>query len=359
MDERHDPKQLPRRLTAVTDLIAETEGGNDDWLAAEEPTPESGDSPEGTDGKVDGRRRPGRARKHRLVPVGAGIAIVVVAAIVAAWQLRGTPAIADPSQAAGAARRAGSFAFVTRSELLAAGRPAVVSTTAGQVVDLHGAGAFKVRVTASTGVGFERLVFPDAVYFRAVGARGARSWIGAHLRPPVTISTEVGSGGGLGDPLGLLAALRRSHAQYVGIEYVDQQLTRHYTLTLPLSTLTPPNTVLSPSVRSIPVRIEVWQAPDQRLVRAVRAFEIGGPRHLQLEVRTDFRAYGEVAPIKPPAGVEPTGYRPLDPTADDPVGASLLGLLAAGIGHSATPSAGAAPVRGTFGAPAAGAGPKP
>src|ERR1700733_10056460 len=35
MDERHDPEQLPRRLTAVTDLIAEAEGGSDDWLAPE------------------------------------------------------------------------------------------------------------------------------------------------------------------------------------------------------------------------------------------------------------------------------------------------------------------------------------
>jgi hypothetical protein len=269
------------------------------------------------------------------------LAIVAAVLVIVLLELRGTQkALADPSQAAAAAEHARTFAFTSRSELRTASHPSVVSTTSGEV-DLAGSGAFKVQVTTGRGVGFERIVFPKAVYARVVGARGARSWIGAHLSPPATITAYAGSAGGLGDPLKLMAALRRSgHTRSWDSEVVDHQHTRHYTLTLALGALLPSQAGVSAAVRAIPVKIGIWQAHDQRLVRAVRAFEIGGPRHQQLTIQTDFVNYGKPTAIHAPPGVPLTGSQALNPTADDPLGASLLGALAAGTGRSATPTDG-------------------
>jgi hypothetical protein len=357
MDKLHDPDELPQRLTALTDRLADA-GGDEDWLA----DPQAGDRFEQAQGAGE-RPRPGRplARgRKRLLPIGVAAIASIAALAVLVSQLRGTSrAFADPTKAAAAAETAGSFEFTTRTELFAAGSSTVVSTTTGQVVGLKGDGAFKVRVTAPSGVGFERIVFPDAVYVHVVGARGEHAWAGSHLRPRVRISTEAGTSGGIGDPLSFLKGLAHSHRAQPGREQVvDGRQTRHYALTLPLGALLPLGTHASSSQRSIPVQIDVWQASDQQLVRAIRTFEIGGARHLRLSIRTDFRAYGKAAPVKAPPNTPLAGYQPLDPTADDPLGERVLDSLAAGRGHSATPNAAAARVPGMAGAPPAGSGPK-
>jgi hypothetical protein len=211
-----------------------------------------------------------------------------------------------------------------------------VSTAKGEV-DLVRPGAFKVRVQSGLGVGFERVVFPTAVYFRGIGRHGARAWLGAHLAPAATISVHASSGGGLGDPLGLLAILARSHhAQFLGEQVIDGQLTRHYTLEETLGAFLPAKSRVSPSVRSIPVEIDVWQDRLQRLVRAVRGFDIGGSRHEELVVQTDFTRYGKPTAIHAPAGVALVGSQRLNPLADDPLGASVLDAITFGTEHSAT-----------------------
>jgi hypothetical protein len=359
MDELHNPKQPPPRLTALTDRLTEA-GGDADWLADPDSPHEGNDRLEQAERPVQPPRRFARRRK-RLLPIGVLAVTVTAALVVVVSQLHVTSrAFADPTKAAAAAESAGSFAFTTRSELLAAGSPRVVLTTSGRVAGLEGDGAFRVRVTAPSGVGFERIVFPDAVYVHVVGARGENAWVGSHLKPRVRISTEAGSGGGLGDPLSFLGALAHSHRAQPGkMQVVDGRHTRHYALTLPLGALLPPGTDASPSQRSIPVHIDVWQASDQQLVRAIRTFEIGGARHIRLTIQTDFRAYGKAAPIKAPPHTQLAGHQPPNPTADDPLGERVLGSLAAGRGHSATPNAAPARVPGVAGAPAAGTGPRP
>jgi hypothetical protein len=362
MDELRDPTDPPPRLTALTDAFADADG-NEDWLADPDSAREAdGNVPHvpATDGRPRGWRQIARGRK-RLLPIGVAVIVVIAASIVLVSQLGGTTkAFADPTKAAAAAELAGSFAFTTRSELFLGASPTIVSRTQGQVVGLQRSGAFKVRVTSPSGVGFERIVFPDAVYVRVVGARGEHTWVGSHLKPTVRISTEGGSGGGLEDPLSFLRGLAHSHhARPGGMELVDGRETRHYSLTLPLGALLPPGTSASPALRSILVHIDAWQASDQQLVRAVRNFDIGGPRHLRLTIQTDFKEYGRVAAIKAPPHTPLAGYQPLNSTANDPLGESVLGSLAAGRGHGATPNAAAARVPGVAGAPPAGTGPQP
>lgn len=356
MTELQDPKRPPRRLTALTDRFVER-GGDEDWLADPDAPSEADDHHD----RPPRAARSGRAKRgpRRLVPIGLGAIALVVAVIFVASQLRGTTkALADPRKAAAAAELAGSFAFRTRSELVAGGMPTVVSTTTGEVVGLQGSGAFRVRVIAPSGIGFERIVFPDAVYVRVLGARGSQAWVGSHLRPRVQISTEAGSAGGLGDPLSLLRGLAQSrHARSAGTRVIDGRETHHYSLTLPLGELLPAGTAASATLRAIHVHIDLWQASDQQLVRAVRTFYVGGPQHLRLTIRTDFLAYGRAPAIKPPARTPLAGDQPLNPTADDPLGESVLGSLAGGRGHSATPNATPAPVPGVGGAAAAGPGP--
>jgi len=356
MDGLRDPNE-PRRLTALADLLAEA-GGDSDWLV-DPATAFKADDDVGVDGPLY-RWRQIAQRRRRLLPIGAATVALTAAAIVVVSQLHSTSgALADPTKAAAAADRAGSFAFITRSELFAAGSPAALSTTHG-VVSLKGSGAFKVRVMSPPGVGFERVVVSHAMYVRVVDARGERAWVGVHLKPAVRVSTEAGSSGGLGDPLSLLSGLAHSHdARRESTAIVDGRDTRHYVLTLPLDALLARGTTAPASLRSIPVRIDVWQASDQQLVRAIRTYDIGGPRHLRLTIWTDFRGYGRPAVIKVPRHTPLVGYQPPNATADDPLGESVLGSLAAGRGHSANPNAAAARVPGVAGAPPAGPGPQP
>ncbi|HTW41344.1 MAG TPA: hypothetical protein VMD79_03415 [Solirubrobacteraceae bacterium] len=335
MDEhRHDQPGRPPQLAVLTDQLAERDA--DDWLAAE---------PNGEVAQLESpppaRSRRARLRRRGLLSIGAAVLSLAIAALVVVLQPRGTSrALADPSQAASAAESAGSFAFETESTLELAGGPIVRSTTKGEVnVEHHG--AFKVSVTSPSGVGFERIVFPHAMFVRPLGTRGAGEWFGTNLRPPAAIGVHSGSGGGLGDPLGLVAALARNHrSHYVGRASVNGQHTRHYTLTLTIGQLLGPSAHVASSVGGIRVNIDVWQNSSQQLVRAVRSFIIGGPHAGRLSVTTNFYDYGGQTRISAPPGVTPTGTQRLDPTADDPVGASLLGTVAAGLGHSATPEFG-------------------
>lgn len=343
MDERADPDEMPERLSALGRLFARDRSGERDWLGDQDPRDPAAIFAAAEQAMSRPPRRPWlRApRRRRLLPFGGAAVAVLVAVVLAILQLRGASgALAAPNQAAAAAERARTFIFETNSRLQQNGVTGAESKTIGHV-DLEGTGAFKVLVTSPAGVGFERVVLPKAVYLRPVGVRGSGAWFGAELKPPATITAHSASGGGLADPLGLLAALADSHASYVAEQSVDGQRTRYYRLTLNVGELLGGSVHVSPQVAAIPVRISVWQNSKQQLVRAVRVFDIGGPGAQKLTVQSDFRGYGQPATIVAPPGVHTTSKQRLNPSADDPLGASVLHALAAGTGHVATPAFGA------------------
>lgn len=338
MDEHGDHRERTRRLEALTEQFLLLEARDDEARAYAELENEEGGQPVAPACE----RRPLFTRvraRTRLLPAGVAIVVVIVALVLVALQLRGTSgALAEPNQAAVAAERARTFAFDTLSELRFGKRLSSASTAMGEV-DLVGSGGFKVRVQTGPGAGFERVAFPTAVYFRGIGRQGARAWLGAHLSPAATITAHTPSGGGLGDPLALLAILASSHhARFLGQQIVDGQLTRHYTLQLALGAFLPASSRLSAAAKSIPVEIQVWQDRSQRLVRAVRAFDIGGPRDELLTVQTDFTRYGKPTALSAPVDVPLVGSQRLGSTADDPLGASVLSALTFGTEHGATPA---------------------
>jgi hypothetical protein len=264
--------------------------------------------------------------------------VVIVVAVLAFSQLRGAPrAFADPTRAAAAAEQAGSFTFETTSKLFVGSRLSRTSTVGGEI-DLAGTGSFKVHVH-SGGVGFERIVFPDRVYARGIGRHGASAWLGATLSPKVSITPYSTSGGGLGDPLGLTAVLHTHRgARDLGSKEIEGERTQHYSLTLTLGSFLPADSAVAAATRVIPVEVQVWQERLQRLVLAVRTFRIGGPNRERLVVSTHFRNYGQPTSFEAPH-TPLVGTQPLNATADDPLGASVLHALTFGTGHGGTPAA--------------------
>ena len=342
VEQDDDPRARPPRLAVLTEQFLAREQAEDEALAwaqlEQEQAAQVAPAP----------RRPGRltgrGRRRRLLPLSAAVGVVILAVVFAALQLHGTSrALADPSQAAAAAQSAGTFSFTTVSELLSGRSPSTVSRSKGEV-DLAGQGAFRVRVQGGLGVGFERVVFPAAVYFRGIGRHGARAWLGAHLAPPASITVHTPSGGGFGDPLGLLAVLAKTrHAQRLGVERVRRELTQHYRLQLTLGAfLAAEGQAAQPTVASLPVTVDVWQDTENQLLRAVRTFHLPARGGEQLVVRSEFGRYGEPTAIRAPAGVTLAGSQRLSPLADDPLGASVLGTVTFGTEHTGT----AVPSRG-------------
>lgn len=336
MDEQDDdPRARPPRLAVLTEQFRRREEAEDEafaWAQLEQEQAGQAAPPPPGPGRFRGRAR------RRLLPVSAAVGLVILAVVFAVLQLRGTPrALADPSQAAAAAQSAGTFTFTTVSELRFVRSPSTVSRTKGEV-DLVGQGAFKVRVQSGLGVGFERVVFPRAVYFRGIGRHGARAWLGAHLVPPASITVHTPSGGGFGDPLGLLAVLAKTrHAQRVGVDRVRGELTQHYRVQLTLGAfLAAEGQAAQPTVASLPVTVDVWQDSENQLLRAVRTFHLPARSGEQLVVRSEFGRYGAPTAIRAPAGVTLVGSQRLSPLADDPLGASILGAVTFGTEHSAT-----------------------
>jgi hypothetical protein len=278
-------------------------------------------------------RRAARRRRWRLVLGGAALVVVVAIGVTLVVQ-QSPKALAAPNQAAAAAERAGMFAFQTRSELRVLGRPGQLSRVEGEV-DLVRPGGFRVRIqSGADGSGFERIVFPTAVYVRHLPSRGARHWLGVHLSPPATITPRAG---GAGDPLGLLAVLAKTrHAQRLGVARVRGKLTQHYRVQFTLGAfLAAEGQAAQPTVASLPVTVDVWQNSENQLLRAVRTFQLPARSDEKLVVRTEFGRYGQPTAIRAPAGVPLVGSERLDPLADDPLLTSVLSAITFGTEHSA------------------------
>ncbi len=294
------------------------------------------------------RGRP-RRRARLMLLGGAGLAMTAAIIVAAIALQKPSRALANPNQAAAAAERAATFAFQTRSELRAVGSAGQVSVASGEV-DLA-APSFRVRIHAVSHVsGFERIVFPDVVYVRAIGPRGPRPWLGSHLSPPAVITTREGSSGGLGDPLGLLAVLARTtHAQRLGVEHIDGELSREYRLQLTLGDfLAADGQPIPAATASTPVTVKVWQDSANRLLRAERVFELAARGGERLVVLTAFNRYGQPTAISAPAGVPVVGSQRLSPLADDPLGASLLNAITFGTEHTTTAVPNHSQQRGAF-----------
>lgn len=277
-----------------------------------------------------------RARRARLAAAtAAAAAAVVIGALLI--ELRGTSrAAAAPDQAAAAAQRAGTFAFLSTSELLAGTRLVRASRTTGEVnLRRH---AFRSTVTEAGAVsGFERIVFPTAIYTRATAGRASRFWVGSRISPPVSISVSAGTVDGFSDPLGLLAVLSRlHHATPIGTAREHGFLIWGYTVTTTFGALAAiEGRRVSSPLASTPVTIDVWQDVDNHLIRAVRTFAL--PAGERLRVSTRFSRYGRPTSIVRPSR-RTVGEQPLDPFAADPIGASVLTALAVGVGHTSAPT---------------------
>jgi hypothetical protein len=282
------------------------------------------------------RRRAARRRRRSLVLGGAVVVVTATIGLVIAGQ-RTSRALAAPNQGAAAAERAGSFAFETRSELRIAGRSGQLSLVDGEV-DLLRPG-FRVRIqSGAERSGFERIVFPTAVYVRHLSRHWSRPWFGARLSPPAQITARVGSSGGLGDPLGLLAVLAKTgRAQPLGVEQIDGESSEHYRLQLTLGAfLAAERQPAQPAIASVPVTVDVWQNSANRVLRAVRTFQLRSHHGDRLVVQTDFSRYGQATAIEAPHGVALVGSQRLSPLADDPLGASVLSAITFGTEHTTT-----------------------
>jgi len=336
MDEQDDdPRARPARLAVLTEQFLRREQAEDEALAwAQLEQEQAGQA-------APAPRRPGRfpgRARGRLLPVGAAVGVVILAVVFALLQLHGTSrALADPARGAAAAERERTFRFSSRSELLFADGRSRLSLAQGEV-DLA-IPAFRVRVDSGPGSsGFERVVFPGAVYARPLTPAAARPWLGAHLSPTAQITPRAASGEGIGDPLGLLALLSKSHgARLVGTERVAGEIARHYRLhsTLGAFLLLERRHALT-RIAAIPVTIDVWQDDANRVLRATRDFALGGPRRERLNVETDFFAYGQPTAISVPAGVALIGSQRLSPLAGDPLASGALSALTFGAEHPAT-----------------------
>jgi hypothetical protein len=279
-------------------------------------------------------RQEARARRRPILAGAFGLLVILaaVAAPLVHWSSR---ASAAPDKAAEAASRAGSFAFTTDSDLRFPGHPPALVTVVGEVDVRHH--AFRVQVIEG-GSGFERVVFPKAIYVRHLGRISARTWLGARLAPEVTIGVNTGAGGGLGDPLGLLAFLMHAHATRLpGEPVIRGQATRHYVLSSTAGALLAfDGATASPRIAAIPMTIEVWQDHQERLQRAVRTFNI--PGRATLRVTTEFSHYGKPTKIEAPKRIPLGPPQELNPFAYDPVGAGVLSTLAVATQRPTTPS---------------------
>jgi hypothetical protein len=288
---------------------------------------------------AEAKLEPESAHGRRAVAVGL-VLLVLAGLVLAVAQLRSpSGASANPGQAAEAARRAETFSFTTRSELLDGAGQLLRATNVEGEVDLVRQ-ALKASVTGEDRrVGFERIIFPEAVFVRQLSGRASHLWIGAELQPQANITVNAGSGGGIGDVLGLLSLLKVLHPEpHVGSATIEGMPTSVYTLKTTVGGLTRVlGQPISRSLAKIPVTVKVWQERRQRLLRAVREFSLDGSGSERVRVTTNFSGYAAPSRIVRPE-VPLAGTQRLAPFANDPLGASVLGLLTAATGHTATPA---------------------
>jgi hypothetical protein len=289
------------------------------------------------DGQIEAIRthgrhpRPRRQRMYPRVAGSAGALIVVLAALAVIFS--GGGARADPTQSAAAAERARTLTFTSYSILRAAGQAPQIAHEEG-AINLAQPG-YRIRIfSVGRPLGFERRVFPRAVYVRPLRRHGPSPWVAAELSPPAVIAPTAQGSNGLADPLGLLAVLRHVPSKLLGRERVEGTTLEHYramtTLDQYLQAIGQP---VPPSLSSAGVVIDVWLDSTNRVHRAVRRFSIPGTASATLEIRNHFQNYGHPIAIEAPPGVQLVGSEPLDPVANDPVSANVLKDLEAHTHH--------------------------
>jgi hypothetical protein len=285
-------------------------------------------------------RRSGRGRAPRvLAGVGVLTAGLAVALVLILAGRHPAPAQADPTGAARAALKAGSFTFQTTAVLSLAGVKTSTVTESG-AIDLK-AHAYELRVGSQGGrPGFERVLFPDAIYVRATKPGRQFAWTGVGLHPAAVIAPTAGASTGIADPLGLLETLSRSHGSMrVGRQLVDGISTTHYRLHSTLAALLAAQGQRpSATARAGNVTIDVWIDRSNQVLLARRLFALAGSPSGQLMVQTSFAGYGAPVTIRPPAQVDLHGYQPPSQIAEDPLNSKFSSVLGAPLLHSATAS---------------------
>lgn len=278
-------------------------------------------------------RRLGKARGLISSALVLMLGLAVVAVIVS-----GGGAQADPSLSATAAEKAKTLRFSTTSLLRVPGlRPQTAQETGEINLALP---AYRVRVySGGSPIGFERLVFPRAVYVRPLRPRRPSPWVAAALSPPAVIAPTARGTNGIADPLGLLEVLRHAVSSFIGRETIQGATLYRYRADISLGAyLRAIGQAVPHALSYAPVRIGVWLDSDSRVRRVTRLFSIPGRQPATLEIDSRFNGYSKHVSIEPPAGVPLRGVEPLDPVANDPVSASVLHALETRSRHPATPA---------------------
>ena len=280
--------------------------------------------------RARGRHAPNRRPYLQLAgSVGGLIVVLAVLAVILSGGAR-----ANPSQSAAAAEKARTLTFTSYSILRAPGQVRQIAHEEG-AINLAQPG-YRIRIfSVGSPVGFERRVFPRALYVRPLRPHGPSPWVAAELSPPVVIAPTAQGSNGLADPLGLLEVLRHVPSKLLGRERAEGTTLEHYRATTTLDQyLQAIGQPIPRSLSSPGVVIDVWLDSTNRVHRAVRRFSIPGTAPATLEIRNHFQNYGRPIAIEAPPGVPPVGSEPLDPVANDPVSANVLKDLEAHAHHT-------------------------
>lgn len=283
-----------------------------------------------------GRQQQPRRRRTHLQVAGSAAALIVLLALLTVI-IGGGGARADPTQSAAAAERAKTLTFTSTSVLRARDRAPENAHEEGAINLAQP--AYRIRIfTAGSPIGFERRVFPRALYVRPLRPHGPSRWVAAKLSPPAVIAPTAEGSNGLADPLGLLEVLRHVPSRLLGHERAEGTTLDHYRATTTLGrylhAIGQPTPALSPAR----VVIDVWLDSTNRVHRAVRTFSIPGSRPATLEIRNQFRNYGRPLAVEAPPGVTLVGSEPLDPVANDPITANVLRAIETHTHDPAAPS---------------------
>jgi hypothetical protein len=283
---------------------------------------------------------PSQRRRRWRLQAGAGLVAIMGVSIALVALMVHSAGASDVRRSAAAAEKAGTFTFLSTSELTFSSGARQTARQTG-AVDLNVPG-YRLRISeGADGAGFERLVFPRTLFVRHVGRRHPGPWREVALSPPVEIAPKVGGSGGISDPLGLLAVLRDSNgARQIGHEEIEGISTTHFRLQTTLGRFLRDEGVTAPArLSSDLVTVDVWLDSASRVIRAQRLFDLGIQRGARLLVTTDFAGYGSIVGLHPPQHPLRSGVvERLNPVAADPLSASVLAALLNGSRHPATPT---------------------
>lgn len=283
------------------------------------------------DAQIDAIRTHGAPppRRRRSLQIAGSASALVVALGMLIVFLSGGGASANPTKSAAAAERAETLTFTSTSVLRAPGQPRQTAREEGAINLAQP--AYRIRIFSDRSpIGFERRVFPRALYVRPLRRRGPSTWVAAELRPPAVIAPTARGSNGLADILGLLEVLRHIPSTLIGREPSAGTSLSHYRATTTLRQyLRAIGQPAPPSFAAADVVIDVWLDPANRVHRAIRKFTIPSQSPATLEIRNHFQNYGRPIAIEPPGGVALVGSEPLNPVANDPVAANVIQALEA------------------------------